>query len=94
MDAIANPARQRLENGEVSLGFGIRVARSVEIAKAMRTAGFDWMFLDFEHGAMSIETAAALRSPGSMRASPRWCACRGAIMRSPRACSTTARLAW
>ena len=64
MDAILNPARQRLENGEVSLGFGIRVARSVEIAKAMRTAGFDWLFLDFEHGAMSIETAAALAVAG------------------------------
>ncbi len=64
MDAIQNPARRRLENGEVSLGFGIRVARSVEIAKAMRTAGFDWLFLDFEHGAMSIETAAALAVAG------------------------------
>lgn len=64
MDAIFNPARRRLENGEVSLGFGIRVARSVEIAKAMRTAGFDWLFLDFEHGAMSVETAAALAVAG------------------------------
>lgn len=64
MDAIFNPARHRLENGEVSLGFGIRVARSPEIAKAIRTAGFDWLFLDFEHGAMSIETAAALAVAG------------------------------
>jgi 4-hydroxy-2-oxoheptanedioate aldolase len=61
---LQNIARQRLERGEVSLGFGIRVARSVEIARAMRAAGFDWLFLDFEHGAMSIETAAALSIAG------------------------------
>jgi 4-hydroxy-2-oxoheptanedioate aldolase len=64
MDAIRHAARERLEKGEVSLGFGIRVARSVEIATAMRTAGFDWLFIDFEHGAMSIETAAALAVAG------------------------------
>ncbi len=61
---VTNPARERLERGEVSLGFGIRVARSVEIARAMRATGFDWLFLDFEHGAMSVETAAALSVAG------------------------------
>jgi 2-keto-3-deoxy-L-rhamnonate aldolase RhmA len=58
--AVANSARERLERGEVSLGFGVRTARSVEIAKAMKTAGFDWLFLDLEHSAMSIETASQL----------------------------------
>ena len=49
---------------KLSLGFGVRTARSVEIAKAMRTAGFDWLFLDLEHSAMSIETAAQLAIAG------------------------------
>jgi 2-keto-3-deoxy-L-rhamnonate aldolase RhmA len=53
-----------LQNGGLALGFGIRVARSVEIARAARKAGFDWLFLDLEHGAMSIETAAALAIAG------------------------------
>ena len=61
---IVNPARERLARGEVSLGFGVRIARSTEIAKAMKTAGFDWLFLDLEHSAMSIETAAQLAIAG------------------------------
>jgi 4-hydroxy-2-oxoheptanedioate aldolase len=64
MQVVRNSARERLERGEPALGFGIRVARSVEIAKAMRAAGFDWLFIDLEHGAMSIETAAALSLAG------------------------------
>jgi 2-keto-3-deoxy-L-rhamnonate aldolase RhmA len=61
---IANSARERLARGELSLGFGVRTAKSVEIAKAMKTAGFDWLFLDLEHSAMSIETAAQLAIAG------------------------------
>ena len=61
---VVNPARERLARGEVSLGFGVRIARSTEIAKAMKTAGFDWLFLDLEHSAMSIETAAQLAIAG------------------------------
>jgi 4-hydroxy-2-oxoheptanedioate aldolase len=64
MPAVRNSALERLQRGELALGIGIRVARSVEIARAMRAAGFDWLFLDFEHGAMSVETAAALAIAG------------------------------
>src|SRR3984893_13412996 len=60
MHTVKNGARERLEGGGLALGFGIRVARSVEMARAVRTAGFDWLFIDLEHGAMSIETAAQL----------------------------------
>ena len=31
--------------------------RNVDIIKMMKAAGFDWLFLDLEHGSMSIETA-------------------------------------
>ena len=58
--AVRNVARERLELGELSLGVGIRVVRSVEVAKAMVSAGFDWLFIDLEHGALSIETAAQI----------------------------------
>jgi 2-keto-3-deoxy-L-rhamnonate aldolase RhmA len=58
--AVRNPARERLERGELSLGVGIRVLRSVEVAKAMKSAGFDWLFIDLEHGALSIETASQM----------------------------------
>ncbi len=57
---VRNPARERLARGELSLGVGIRVVGTVDIAKAMKTAGFDWLFIDLEHGALSIETASQL----------------------------------
>jgi len=57
---VTNLARERLERGELSLGVGIRVLRSVEVAKAMKSAGFDWLFIDLEHGALSIETASQM----------------------------------
>lgn len=60
MLTIANPARERLASGQLSLGVGIRLARTVEIAKAMRAAEFDWLFLDLEHGIMSLDTASQI----------------------------------
>jgi 2-keto-3-deoxy-L-rhamnonate aldolase RhmA len=60
MTAVQNVARERLERGELSLGVGIRVLRSVEVAKAMRATGYDWLFIDLEHGALSIETASQM----------------------------------
>jgi 2-keto-3-deoxy-L-rhamnonate aldolase RhmA len=36
------------------------MTRSVEIAKAMAVAGFDWLFLDMEHGVMSLEACAQI----------------------------------
>ncbi|MGE5268497.1 MAG: HpcH/HpaI aldolase family protein [Thiohalocapsa sp.] len=58
--AVRNVAREKLEQGELSLGVGIRMTRSVEIAKAMAVAGFDWLFLDMEHGVMSLEACAQI----------------------------------
>jgi 4-hydroxy-2-oxoheptanedioate aldolase len=57
---IRNPARERLERGELSLGAGIRTTRSVEIAKLMKTSGYDWLFLDLEHSAMTLDAAAQI----------------------------------
>ena len=58
--AVRNPARDKLEQGQLSLGVGIRMTRSVEIAKAMTVSGFDWLFLDMEHGVMSLEACAQI----------------------------------
>jgi 4-hydroxy-2-oxoheptanedioate aldolase len=60
MPTVRNVAREKLENGQLSLGVGIRLTRSVEIAKAMAVAGFDWLFLDMEHGVMSLEACAQI----------------------------------
>ena len=57
---VRNVAREKLEQGHLSLGVGIRTTRSVEIAKMMATAGFDWLFLDMEHGTMSLDACAQI----------------------------------
>jgi 2-keto-3-deoxy-L-rhamnonate aldolase RhmA len=54
---VDNPVRRRIEAGGVALGVGVRVARGIEIAKLMKVAGFDWLFIDLEHGQMSIDAA-------------------------------------
>src|SRR5437763_16389352 len=57
---VRNVAREKLEAGQLALGVGIRMTRSVEIAKAMAVTGFDWLFLDMEHGVMSLEACAQI----------------------------------
>ena len=55
MAHIRNLARERLESGELAIGMGIRQARSVDIGKIMKTCGYDWLFIDMEHGSMSVD---------------------------------------
>jgi 2-keto-3-deoxy-L-rhamnonate aldolase RhmA len=57
MAAIENVAKTRLEQGELALGVGLRQARTVDIAKIMKTAGYDFLFIDLEHGAIDLDTA-------------------------------------
>ncbi|MBT5263320.1 MAG: aldolase [Rhodospirillaceae bacterium] len=57
MTTIRNVAKEKLDAGELAIGVGLRQARTVDIGKAMRTAGFDWLFIDMEHNSMAIDTA-------------------------------------
>ena len=56
MPTITNPAKQRLQQGQLALGMGVRGMRGVEVARVMKTAGYDFLFIDLEHGAASVET--------------------------------------
>ena len=55
-----NPARDRLAKGELSLGVGLRLVRTGEIAKIMQAAGFDWLWIDLEHGPHSLDQASQI----------------------------------
>jgi len=57
MQRLTNPVKERLEKGEVAIGIGIRGLRGVEAARVMKSAGYDWLFIDLEHGPASVETA-------------------------------------
>jgi 4-hydroxy-2-oxoheptanedioate aldolase len=52
----ANQTRERLAQGETVFGCGLQVYRSPEIARTFAAAGFDYVFIDMEHGAFNLET--------------------------------------
>jgi 2-keto-3-deoxy-L-rhamnonate aldolase RhmA len=52
--------RERMRSGETVFGLGVRLARTGEIALVAKAAGFDWLFVDMEHNALSIDTAAQI----------------------------------
>jgi len=60
MATAVNAAKARLKRNQLAVGIGVRLVRNVDIIKVMKAAGFDWLFLDLEHGVMSIETAAEI----------------------------------
>ena len=51
-----NQTRERLARGETVFGCGLQVYRSSEIPRAFAAAGFDYVFIDMEHGAYDLET--------------------------------------
>src|SRR5271154_2688881 len=51
-----NSVKQALKEGKVQYGCGFQQIRSVEVPKILAAAGFDWTFLDGEHGGFGIET--------------------------------------
>ena len=56
--AIApNPLRRRLESGGLALGFGVHHLRTPAVGLIAAASGFDWLFIDMEHGAMSVDDA-------------------------------------
>ena len=60
MTELKNSARARLDAGELALGVGLRQARTVDTAMAMAACGFDWLFIDLEHGSMDLDMAAQI----------------------------------
>jgi 4-hydroxy-2-oxoheptanedioate aldolase len=57
---LENPARTRLEANQLSLGVGIKNARTVDMARLMNVCGFDWLFLDLEHGTLTLDNVAQI----------------------------------
>jgi 2-keto-3-deoxy-L-rhamnonate aldolase RhmA len=55
--ARQNAVLQRLAQGEPILSLGIRNARTAEIVRIAKTAGFGLVWIDLEHSSISIDTA-------------------------------------
>ena len=51
-----NHVKQALTDGRLQLGTGYWQMRSPEVARLLAAAGFDWAFVDTEHGGFDLET--------------------------------------
>jgi 2-dehydro-3-deoxyglucarate aldolase/4-hydroxy-2-oxoheptanedioate aldolase len=51
-----NQVKLALEAGRLQLGLNFGTLRSAEIARLLAAAGFDWAFVDTEHGNFDLET--------------------------------------
>ncbi len=54
-----NPLRARLDAGQAGLGVLVSMP-SVQVVQILARAGFDWLFVDMEHGPIDIESAHAM----------------------------------
>jgi 2-dehydro-3-deoxyglucarate aldolase/4-hydroxy-2-oxoheptanedioate aldolase len=59
-----NRTRERLKAGKTVLGCAIQGYRSSEIPRVLAAAGFDYFFLDMEHGGFDLETAQDMIATG------------------------------
>ncbi len=57
MATLHNRAKEKLEKGELCIGLGLRMARTMDIGRILNTCGYDFAFIDMEHNAMHIDTA-------------------------------------
>ena len=62
MSTVVNHALRQLRAGKLAIGVGLRQARTVDTAQIMKTAGFDWLFIDCEHNSRGTDTAAQIAS--------------------------------
>jgi 2-dehydro-3-deoxyglucarate aldolase/4-hydroxy-2-oxoheptanedioate aldolase len=53
---ISNSVKRALKDGKVQLGTSFGMLRSPDIARVLAAAGFDWAFIDTEHGGFDIGT--------------------------------------
>jgi len=53
MPLLASDALKRIRSGQLSLGLGVHHLRGAAVPMLARAAGFDFLFIDAEHGAIS-----------------------------------------
>ncbi|MBU8539927.1 HpcH/HpaI aldolase family protein [Falsiroseomonas tokyonensis] len=60
MPLVPNHVRRRLAEGSLALGFGVHHLRGSATGLIAQATGFDWLFIDMEHGAMSVDDASRI----------------------------------
>ena len=60
MALVSNTTKRRLAEGQMALGFGVHHLRTVAAPMLAAASGHDWMFIDTEHGAFSVQETTQL----------------------------------
>lgn len=60
MPLIENAAKRKMQAGGVALGFGVHHLRTSAVPMLAKASGHDWLFIDTEHGAFSVQEATQL----------------------------------
>ena len=55
-----NHPKRQLAEGKIACGLGIKLGRTVDVATAAKTCGFDWLFIDMEHGSHDVDGASQI----------------------------------
>src|ERR1700712_1359458 len=57
MSLVQNTALRKMRAGELAIGFGLTHLRTSASALIAQATGYDWLFVDMEHGAFSTQEA-------------------------------------
>jgi 2-keto-3-deoxy-L-rhamnonate aldolase RhmA len=60
MPLVENTALRKMRAGETALGFGVHHLRTSAVPVLAKATGHDWLFIDTEHGAFSVQEATQL----------------------------------
>ena len=60
MPLTISQTRQRLKAGKMALGFGVHHLRTIAAPVLAAATGHDWMFIDAEHGAFTVQETTQL----------------------------------
>jgi len=85
MSIIPNHAKERMKSGGLALGLGVHHLRTAATGMIAEAAGFDWLFIDAEHGAFSEDQATQIALAAlPTRCTPIVRVCKGALDQAPR----------
>ncbi len=60
MPLVTSTTKRRLKDGKLAIGFGVHHLRTVAAPVVAKATGHDWMFIDTEHGAFSVQETTQL----------------------------------
>lgn len=86
MPIVANETKRKLKAGNLALGFGVHHLRTVATAMIAAAADHDWLFIDTEHGAFSVQEVTQIcLAGGPSGVTPLVRVCKGALDEGTRA---------